>query len=412
MLSKRDVSIVAPQKMRRFLMFTVPSLVLLGLLSLSGWRWWRKRVKRRPTSVDHSTALISVQHSPSISEDSGVVDGAQVGEKSSKENLTVSSEGNAESTNKPHWKYPTASSDVNSETMSEVGSLCSSEEVFSETQHFEISTFTPGISKTKNVAASQSTSCVEDRPLNAMTMLKSLSTPNLGPINWPNRKRVMIQLPRDLVGRFIGKQGRNIKSLMAEADGAHVYVNQKNLPKDALIVPCTVQGTCEQVEKALKIIAIRYPELDLPGQLDKSINNQQPFPSPLFGTPRLNGESWNTTLAAAQVPTSPFKAMVTYIESLSRLWIVPYNKSAELDEQHQSMSYTYCYAVATGNDTTYASEGDDSLLKKFCAVRVSDIHWLRGQMAKLNEEGSNYEVLLVDYGSTVMVPHTAIRPLR
>ncbi len=214
------------------------------------------------------------------------------------------------------------------------------------------------------------------------------------------------------MGRFIGKQGRNIKSLMSEADGAHVYVNQKNLPKDALIVPCTVQGTCEQVEKALKIIVIRYPELDLPSQLEKSMNLQLPFPSPLFGTPRMNGECWKTTLAGAQIPSSPFKAMVTYIESLSRLWIVPYDKSSELDDQHQSMSYTYCYAAATGNDTTYAAENDEELLKKFCAVRVSDIHWLRGQIAKLHEDGGNYEVLLVDYGSTVIVPHTAVRPLR
>ena len=403
--------------MKRLLILGIPSLAFLGLLTFVSVRWWRKsgrRFRRSSTNGNQGLAptLATTQQSPTISEDSGVVDAQP--EDSGKSSQDVppvrtirarSCKGNERS----HWKYPKASSDVQSDTLSEVSSLSSTDEVFSGSQHFEVSSFTPG-QKLKKMRRSRSVSVLTSEEVVTENVPKTASTPGLS-INWANRKRVMVQLPRDLVGRFIGKQGRNIKSLMEEANGAHVYVNQKNLPKDALIVPCTVQGTCEQVEQALKIIAVRYPELDLPSQLEKSFNTQQPLPSPLFGTPRLNGESWDNTLDPAQVPSAPFKAMVTYIESLSRLWIVSYDKSAELDEQHQSMSYTYCYAAATGNDSTYAGERDESLLKKFCAVRVSDIHWLRGQMAKLNEEG-NYEVLLVDYGSTVIVPHTSIRPIR
>ena len=46
------------------------------------------------------------------------------------------------------------------------------------------------------------------------------------------RSRATIQLPIDVVGRFIGRQGRNIKSLMAES-GSQIHVQQKNLSRDA-----------------------------------------------------------------------------------------------------------------------------------------------------------------------------------
>ena len=398
---------------------------------MTGWRWWRKRERRvrHPSAViqDGHTTLFTEQRSPAGSEDSGVVDtgpNSQAGDsrKNSEEDLTaihpppskpprLHGKPKTESEKPiPNWRYPKASSDVQSELLSDVDSLSSGDCLPSKTQHLEISNITGN--KPKGIPVSRSASDSESFHFLGEGVQKSFSTPTMGGDNWRDRKRVMVQLPRDLVGRFIGKQGRNIKSLMSEADGAHVYVNQKNLSKDALIVPCTVQGTAGQVEQALQIIATRYPELDLPNQLDKDWSTQPPLPSPLFGTPRLNGETWDIVLPPTSIPSCPFSAMVTYIESLSRLWIVPYDRSRELDEQHQSMSYTYCYAAATGNDTVHASEGDEGLLKKFCAVRVSDIHWLRGQIAKFSDDGVNYEVLLVDYGSTVIVPHSAIRPLR
>lgn len=185
-------------------MVTIPSLVALGVLSLSGWRWWRNRAKKstRCSSVESATSIPSAQPSPSISEDSGVVDGAQGGEKSSEEGLGAAVASKASraskesSSNKPRWKYPTPSSDVeDGETMSEVGSMCSSEEVFSESQHFETSSFTPSIVKQGNkIGTSQSVPSVieSDVVRGDGGVQKSSSTPNLGAISWPNRKRVMV----------------------------------------------------------------------------------------------------------------------------------------------------------------------------------------------------------------------------
>ncbi len=201
-------------------MVAIPSLVALGIFSLSGWRWWKNRGKTRRTSgsVDNAAtrpSILSAQPSPSISEDSGVVDGTQVCEKSSEESLAVNSKPSRvsqESTNKPHWKYPTASSDVECETMSEVDSICSSEEVFSESQHFETSSFTPGIAKTKTVGVSKSAECMGERDRDAAAgialsprdqLQKSVSTPNLGTISWPNRKRVMVKHKQTIYNAYL-----------------------------------------------------------------------------------------------------------------------------------------------------------------------------------------------------------------
>lgn len=225
-----------------------------------------------------------------------------------------------------------------------------------------------------------------------------------------DRVRVSIQIPRDIVGRFIGKLGRNIKALMVDSNGAHVYIAQKNLPKSANVVSCTVQGTLEQVEEALRIIRAKYPEISVPS----SVGGQQtsPVPSPQLGTAGTNGMMWDIKLLPAVIPSTSFSGMVCYIENLTTVWLVACDKSVELDEQHQSMSYTYCYATSSEKDYLQIKGMDKSLLGKTCAVRVSEIHWLRGRITKFGDDAEHYEVQLLDYGSTVIVPPSAIKPLR
>lgn len=421
-----------PKDFRRLLLFGVPSIALLGLASVAAWRWLRKRgrsanaarvaeVEGRPASTGQ--LLTAGQISPG-SEDSGVVTNSQeaVHEKATAGILPVSAhppdlqfESEAPLVGKDkRWTYPTVSSDLQSETLSELASISSSEGVVSvpvdsTNPSPELDEFTKAC-KRRGITTSCSLPKLESPQVpETFGIQSSRSTPSFK----VDRIRVMVQLPRDLVGRFIGKQGRNIKALMADSNGAHIYVNQKNLPNDTLFVPCTVQGTSEQVETALNIMASRYPEVDVPTKVGQDgSNTQTPLPSPLFGTPRMNGESWEVVLNPPIIPNSPFKAMVSYIESLDHVWLVTCATSPELDDQHQSMSYTYCYASAALSSSVTAKEGDQELLGKFCAVKVSDIHWLRGQVIKFTDEGTSYEVQLMDYGSIVIVPPTSIRPLR
>ena len=335
-------------------------------------------------------------------------------------------------------KYPLASSDVHSETFSEVESFGSAEEISSRQLpvHEESSVVhslllgekssshdligKPVIKASSSIPGSMSAPSLpvsrlqHASPPQASLSVSSrdLESPLLRLDSFKNRIKVTIQLPRDSVGRFIGKQGRNIKMLMAESN-THVYVNQKNLPKEAVTVPCHIQGSASEVETALKQISIKFPEIDIPSSIDDiSTVNTTPLGSlsPLFANIE-EGINWNVQLHPLPLPeTSPFYAMVSYIECLNRLWVFPYNSSRKLDDLHQSMSFFYSYASSMG--LPQVKEGDGGMVGRFCAAKVSNIHWLRGHVTKIGDNGKSYELQLVDYGSSVVLPPASIKPLR
>lgn len=214
------------------------------------------------------------------------------------------------------------------------------------------------------------------------------------------RARATIQLPIDIIGRFIGRTGKNIKSLMAES-GAQIHVQQKNLSKEDSVVPCILQGTQSQINKAVDLICLRHPEVSVPSP--QVYITPLPIYSSSLGT---NGAtvSWDYTLKQPPTPTSIFLAIVTYIEKLNRVWLVPYSSTQLLEELHQSMANSY-----KTNDTEPDKQA--KIIGKSCAVRVNEVYWLRGQVVEVNEE-SQYEVKLLDYGSSVIVPLSSLRPLR
>jgi len=242
-----------------------------------------------------------------------------------------------------------------------------------------------------------------------------------------DRVRIQLQLPREVIGRFIGKQGRNIKALMQESDGAYVFLNQKSVPKDALVVPCTIQGTSKQVDEALSIIERKFPEISVADALVNTsshpgaLSQQQMvsiFPTPPCSTVPTTSmeapESWDCELEPAVIPIKYFSATVSYIESVSHVWMVPREVSKDMDELHRNMSYSYCYGGSLRHALPLPSTDSQAadLIGRFCAVRVSEIHWLRGRIAKFGEDMQTYEVQLVDYGSYVIVPPASINPLR
>ena len=344
-------------------------------------------------------------------------------------------------------KYPLASSDVQSETFSEIESFGSAEDISTSRQlpvhedssiaHSLLLANTekpPGIISKAAVGAGRNSSAAASGgcgvsgsvsapslgvkqcspPLQASLSMSSrdLESPLLRLDSFKNRVKVTIQLPRDSVGRFIGKQGRNIKSLMADSN-THVYVNQKNLPKEAVSVPCHIQGSATEVELSLKQISMKFPEIDIPGSIEEistvSATSLGSL-SPLFANLE-EGINWEVQLRQLPLPkASPFYAMVSYIESLNRLWVFPYDSSRKLDDLHQSMSFFYAYASSMGLQR--AKEGDGGIVGRFCAAKVSDIHWLRAHVTKIGDDSKSYELQLVDYGSTVILPPNSIRPLK
>jgi hypothetical protein len=54
----------------------------------------------------------------------------------------------------------------------------------------------------------------------------------------------------------------------------------------------------------------------------------------------------------------------------------------------------------------------DDIFNKFCAVRVSNEYWLRGIVSRVIEDGNSCEIKLIDYGSSVIVSASSVKPLR
>ena len=179
---------------------------------------------------------------------------------------------------------------------------------------------------------------------------------------------------------------------MADSHGAYIYVNQKNVPSDAQVVLCTIQGTSDQVEEALKIIEVKYPEIDLPtssggGYGSPPQQHIAPFPCPLFSAPNPGEDPWEVSLLPAIIPAKPFSATTSFIEDVTDLWLVTWDKCMEVDRMHSNMSYMYKRLYPDGQDAqSHAVAGnDEGLLGKFCAVRVSNIHWVRGCVAEVGD---------------------------
>ncbi len=466
-----------PRSLRRFLLLGVPSVTLLALLGLVGWRWTRRRkrqgVQEKPQGNNRETLPLKAKDTteePLASSDGQSLPSMQAwgtgarargyaasslppptssGDHTRREQLQdLMVAANVHPSG--HQNGPSVSSDVLSEGFSEALSISSS-------VSDELAPLNPKIQSDLNLR-SHSTELI-GKPIKRSSLIPATSSiPSFSSLrvqspispgsddlytsqlkNTPltpltpaygegPRIKVAVQLPKDLVGRFIGKQGRNIKALMLES-GAHIYVNQKNLPEDAAEVPCHVQGNSAQIDHALKIISSKFPTVDIPSWLDEGIASQSTNTSP--GTPFTSplqvpgNEDWNVQLKPATVPsTSPFYALVSYIEGMTRIWLVPYESNPALDSLHQQMSYYYSYSSSSVSPSASPSSllaslnlsvgpGEDEVkpIGKYCAVKVSDIHWLRGHVTQLSDDGTNYEVQLVDYGSTVIVPIIAIKPL-
>ncbi len=430
-----------PTPLKYFLLFSIPSLTFLGLISVVRRRWLRRGPGEPNSATSNSVAKQCVANGAGVVQElktEGRVysDSLNTDLKNKTVNSASSSDinnaltGEALSGDKNSYK-PTLLEDEtsrtktntsdegkslnNSQTSMPANSLDSCEAAFSSSSS--------QIGKNALTSSGSTEECKESKNEASGSCDAMDSTKR-------SRVRIQLQLQRDVIGRFIGKQGRNIKALMQESGGAYVYLNQKSVSKEAGVVPCTIQGTSKQVDEALAIIERKFPEICVAealvntqsisqSSLSQPQSSSSVFPTPPCSTvPRISPsggemvESWKCELQLASIPTKSFSATVSYIEGLRHVWIVPQDLSKEMDELHRSMSYCYCYSGTPKHTLPLPSDSQADLLGRFCAVRVSEIHWLRGRIVKFGEDMLTYEVQLVDYGSYVIVPPASINPLR
>ena len=239
------------------------------------------------------------------------------------------------------------------------------------------------------------------------------------------KERADIQIPTNIVGRFIGRQGRNIKSLMEES-GSQIHVQQQNVDEVNKLVPCVIQGTHLQIMKVLDLISSRHPEAVVPTRAFRpnlfSFSSNVMAVSPVQILPTLAPipMKWDTVIKPPAIPTTaPFLGIVTHVEEINRFWVVVSSITRQLDELIDSMAKTYFNCNSKEAAVFQAIEEkpcDEEIIGKYCVARVAEVHWLRARVTNVVEVGTRkekkYRVHLVDYGSYALVQSDEVKPIR
>uniref|UniRef100_A0A8D0G3B7 K Homology domain-containing protein n=1 Tax=Sphenodon punctatus TaxID=8508 RepID=A0A8D0G3B7_SPHPU len=96
-----------------------------------------------------------------------------------------------------------------------------------------------------------------------------------------------IEVPKHLVGRLIGKQGRYV-NFLKQSSGAKIYISTLPYTQDFQI--CHIEGTQHHVDKVLNLIAKKFKDL--------SLTNIYAPPPPSLALHSLPMTSWVSMEAA------------------------------------------------------------------------------------------------------------------
>ncbi|CAB1348062.1 unnamed protein product [Coregonus sp. 'balchen'] len=175
-----------------------------------------------------------------------------------------------------------------------------------------------------------------------------------------------IEVPKHLVGRLIGKQGRYV-SFLKQSSGAKIYIS--TLPYTQEFQICHIEGSQQQVDKALSLIGKKFKDLDL-------TNLYAPPPLPLT-LPSLPMTSWQHTH-----PT--------------------YHALRSLDQQ-----MFLCYSQP--GTPTLPSPAEVGVI---CAAPAVEGAWWRAQVISFYKETNEVEIRYVDYGGYDRVKIDTLRQIR
>ncbi|XP_026717561.1 A-kinase anchor protein 1, mitochondrial [Athene cunicularia] len=201
-----------------------------------------------------------------------------------------------------------------------------------------------------------------------------------------------IEVPKKLVGRLIGKQGR-FMSFLRQASGAKIYVSTLPYFRDSQV--CHIEGSPQQVEKVLSLIGRKFKELCL------------------------------TNIYALPPPTP-----LTLHSLLMTAWLfLPDGVSVEVvvanqvDAGHmflQQHTHPTFHVLRSLDQQMYACYSQPEIptlptpveVGIICAAPGLDGAWLRAQVISYFEETSEVELRYVDYGGYDKVKIDTLRQIR
>ncbi|XDV32146.1 hypothetical protein PO909_003029 [Leuciscus waleckii] len=200
-----------------------------------------------------------------------------------------------------------------------------------------------------------------------------------------------IEVPKHLVGRLIGKQGRYV-SFLKQSSGAKIYIS--TLPYTQEFQICHIEGSQHQVDKALALIGKKFKDLDL-------TNLYAPPPPPLT-LPSLPMTSWLLLPSGVTV-----EVIVVNIVSAGHLFV----------QQHTHPTYHALRSLDQQMFLCYSQPGTPPLpspveVGVICAAPAVDGAWWRAQVISFYKDSTEVEIRYVDYGGYDRVKIDTLRQIR
>ncbi|XP_009879754.1 PREDICTED: A-kinase anchor protein 1, mitochondrial [Charadrius vociferus] len=201
-----------------------------------------------------------------------------------------------------------------------------------------------------------------------------------------------IEVPKELVGRLIGKQGR-FMSFLRQASGAKIYVSTLPYFHDSQV--CHIEGSTHQVEKVLSLIGKKFKELCLTNIY------ALPPPTPLT-LHSLLMTAWLFLPDGVTVEVVVANQVDAGHMFLQQHTHPTFHVLRSLDQQMYA-----CYSQP--EIPTLPTPVEVGII---CAAPGLDGAWLRAQVISYFEETSEVELRYVDYGGYDKVKVDTLRQIR
>ncbi|KAG9492364.1 hypothetical protein GDO78_000718 [Eleutherodactylus coqui] len=193
-----------------------------------------------------------------------------------------------------------------------------------------------------------------------------------------------------LVGRLIGKQGRYV-SFLKESSGAKIYISTLPYTQDFQI--CHIEGSQQQVDRALSLIGKKFKELNL-------TNIYAPPPS--LALHSLPMTSWLMLPDGVTV-----EVIVVNVVNAGHMFV----------QQHTHPTFHALRGLDQQMYLCYSQPGVPTLptpveVGVICAAPAVDNAWWRAQVVAYYKDSEEVEIRYVDYGGYERVKIEILRQIR
>ncbi|KAL8199211.1 UNVERIFIED_CONTAM: A-kinase anchor protein 1, mitochondrial [Gekko kuhli] len=200
-----------------------------------------------------------------------------------------------------------------------------------------------------------------------------------------------IEVPKHLVGRLIGKQGRYV-SFLKQASGAKIYISTVSYAQDFQI--CHIEGSQQNVDKALSLIGKKFKDL--------SLTNIYALPPPTLPLHSLPMTSWLMLPDGVTV-----EVIVVNQVNAGHLFV----------QQHTHPTFHVLRSLDEQMYLCYSQPGIPTMptpveVGVVCAAPGVDGAWWRAQVVGYFKDSGEVEIRYVDYGGYERVKIDALRQIR